>query len=148
MYRLALYRFPQQANREPEEMEKTRARLQHLFPGSAPVNLRSDTEASTEVNRLRTIKLTRLTPGTESAEVFVVFAPDPKSSFLRIEDVKFISGSEKLKSAGTALKSATFQIPFSFGGHARLLRRGILGCYQYSGCSLTLLNPADVHSVN
>jgi tetratricopeptide (TPR) repeat protein len=156
MYRLALYRFPQQPKRQPGEsekrepgdLEKTRARLQHLIPGSSTTQLRSDTEASTEVNRLRTIKLARLMPGTESAEVFVVFAPDPKTSSLRIEDVKFISGSEKLKSAGTALMSANFQVPFSASGHARLLRRGIIGCYQYSGCSLTLLNPADVHSVN
>jgi len=156
MYRLALYRFPQQPMREPGESEKgtpgesekTRARLEHLFPGSSTTNLRSNTEASTEVNRLRTIKLARLISGTESAEFFVVFAPDPKSSSLKIEDVKFISGSEKLKSAGTALMSANFQVPFSTKGHARLLRRGILGCYQYSGCSLTLLNPGDVHSVD
>ena len=148
MYRLALYRLAQQPSRDTTETEKTRARLQHLFPGSETTDLRSDNEASTEVNRLRTIKLARLISGTESAEFFVVFAPDLKSSSLKIEDVKFISGSEKLKSAGTALMSANFQVPFSTSGHARLLRRGILGCYQYSGCSLTLLNPADVHSVN
>ena len=147
MYRLALYRFPQQPNTEAEEPEKTRVRLQHLFPSSS-TDLHGDTEASSEVNRLRTIKLARLIPGTESAEFFVVFALDPKSSSLKIEDVKFISGSEKLKSAGTALMSANFQVPFSTGGNARILRRGILGCYQYSGCSLTLLSPADVHSVN
>ncbi len=148
MYRLALYCFQMQASRGAGEIEKTRKRLERLFPGSSTTNRNSFTEVSDEVNRTRTIKLARLAPGTASADFFLVFARDPKTSSVRVEDVKFISGSEELKSAGKALMSATFKVPFPDAGHPRILRRGILGCYEYSGCSFTILNPNNVHSVN
>ncbi|MGA7077145.1 MAG: hypothetical protein WBQ43_03715 [Terriglobales bacterium] len=30
----------------------------------------------------------------------------------------------------------------------RFVRRGILGCYEYSGCSFVLLDPGSVQSLN
>ncbi len=148
MYRLALFRFPQQGAGGAGEIKETRERLERLSPGRSTTELTSFVDASDEVNRLRTIKLPRLVPGTANARFFLIIGQDPKTSSARVEDVKFIGGSEELKSAGKALLSATFKVQFPDDGHARLVRSGILGCYPYTGCSFTLLNPDDVHSVN
>jgi hypothetical protein len=85
---------------------------------------------------------------TASADFFLIFAHDQKTTSVVIEDVKFIGGSEKLKSAATALRSANFKVLVPAEGHPRLLRRGILFCSPNSGCSFTMLNPEDVNSVN
>ncbi len=101
-----------------------------------------------DASAMRTIKLNRLVPGTASAEFFVILARYPKTSKPQVADVKFISGSEKLRVAAKALSSARFTVPFPDDGPTHLLRRGILGCYEYTGCSFVVLNPDDVRSVN
>ena len=97
---------------------------------------------------MRTIKLPRVVPGTAVAEFFVILTQDPKDSSLDVADVKFISGSEELRTAGKALLSAPFTFPFPNNNHPNILRRGILSCYVHTGCSFILINPTDVHSIN
>jgi tetratricopeptide (TPR) repeat protein len=93
-------------------------------------------------------KLPRLMAGTFSAEFFVILARDQKTSALKVGDTKFVSGSEKLRSSGKALSGLSYKFPLPDEGPTRLLRRGILGCYAYTGCSFVLLDINDVHSVN
>ena len=92
--------------------------------------------------------MARFLPGTESAEFFVLLASDGKSKTFRVEDIKFISGSDKMKLQGKQLKSIAFNFPAPSDAPTRFVRRGILGCYQYSGCSFVLLDPASVTSLN
>ncbi len=96
----------------------------------------------------RTTKLPRLAEGEASAEFFLLFVRDSKTGKPRVEDVKFISGTEKLRAAEKTLRSSTFSIFFPDNGPTHLVRRGILGCYHYSGCSFVLFLPRDVHSVD
>ena len=122
------------------DLPETQKRLDHLAPAkpkAASVGLGGD------LSQMRTTKLARLVPGTANAEFFFLFAPGPK-----LEEVKFISGSEKLRTAAKTLSATTFHVPFPPGSNARLLRRGILACYPSSGCTLVLLTPDSVHSVN
>jgi len=91
----------------------------------------------------RTVKLERLVPGSASAEFFLLFAPGP-----RVEDVKFISGSDQLKSATATLTATPFQVPFPKDSSARILRRALLMCSDESGCSVTLYPIDSVRSVN
>jgi hypothetical protein len=93
-------------------------------------------------------KLPRFLPGTESAEFFVLLETDPKSNKFRVEDVKFISGSPKMKNQGKQLKTIDFNVPAPSDVPTRFVRRGILGCYQYTGCSFVLLDPAVVHTLD
>jgi hypothetical protein len=51
-------------------------------------------EASDLVIQERNFNLPRFLPGTESAEFFVLLASDGKSKTLKVEDVKFTSGSD------------------------------------------------------
>jgi hypothetical protein len=62
--------------------------------------------------------------------------------------LKFVSGSEDLKSADVALKAADFKMTLPADGDPHILRRGLLFCGATSGCSLTLFNPTEVQSLN
>jgi hypothetical protein len=78
----------------------------------------------------------------------VLLVADGKSKAFKLEDVKFISGSDKMKLQEKQLKSIPFNFLAPSDASTRFVRRGILGCYQYSGCSFVLLDPATVTSLN
>lgn len=150
MCHLAIHRIPMSTGLElsqyKTEIDAAQENLNHLT-GSAAKS-KSTGDASDKVIRERTFKLTRFLPGTESAEFFLLLASDGKSKMFKVQDVKFISGSEKLKLQGKQLKSINFNIPAPSDIPTRFVWRGILGCYQYTGCSFVLLDPASVHSLN
>ncbi len=143
MYRLAL------ATPEPHapggSWDETRQRLEHLTGAKAPTAmdlLREDPNGN-ELSQLRSLRLKRLVPGSATAEFFLLFSPGPK-----VEAVEFVSGSEKLKSAGqAALSQANFQVAFPEGSSARLVRRAILMCSSVTGCEAVLFTPDSVNSV-
>ncbi len=140
MYRLALATPDSHGG----SWDETRHRLEHLTGAKTPVTpdlLHGDPNAS-ELSELRSVKLKRLVPGSATAEFFLLFSPGPK-----VEDVEFISGSEKLKSAAHALSEAKFHVAFPEGSSARLVRRAILMCSSVSGCEAVLFTPDSVHSV-
>lgn len=142
MYRLAL--GTPEAHAPGGSWDETRHRLEHLTGAKAPTAmdlLRGDPNG-TELSQLRTIKLKRLVPGSATADFFLLFSPGPK-----VEDVKFIGGSEKLKSAAEALSEAKFQVAFPEGSSARLVRRAIVMCSDVSGCNAVLFTPETVVSV-
>ena len=78
----------------------------------------------------------------------MLLASDGKSKTFKVEDTKFISGSDKMKLQGKQLKTINFNVPAPSDVPTRFVWRGILGCYQYTGCSFVLLDPASVHSLN
>jgi hypothetical protein len=111
---------------QSDEEKHSRSRLEYLTPGSA-ADSRKMLDTSDELNRMRTFKLPRLLPKSASAEFFVLLAPGSE-----VEDVKFISGSKELEPSAKALRTIDFKAAFPDEGPARLLRRGILSCYEYS----------------
>jgi len=124
-----------------DNLPETRARLEHLRPGgSAYSALFNETS---ELSTIRTVKLARLTPGNASAEYFVLFGPGSK-----VEDVKFISGSDALKTAAKIFSSVPFKVSLPDDGPTRLLRRAMIACSSVSGCNLVLFLPDSVRSVN
>ena len=150
MCRRAVHRLPLSGglalNQAGTEMEQTKKRLDHLT-GAAPAS-KGATDGSDVVIHERMFKMARFLPGTESAEFFVLMASDGKSKTFKLDGVKFIGGSEKMKLQGKQLKTIDFNFPAPTGDPMRFVRRGILGCYEYTGCSFLLLDPASVHSLN
>jgi tetratricopeptide (TPR) repeat protein len=136
MYRLALAEA-----RVPDRMKETQARLEHL--GGVTKTGRFGPNGTEELSEMRTFKLQHITSDTASAEFFLLFGPGSK-----LEDIKFVSGSDKLKSADKALSSVAFKLPFPDDGPTRLLRRGLLSCSPISGCTLVLYTPNMVRSLN
>jgi Tfp pilus assembly protein PilF len=127
------------------ETDAAQENLDHLTGGAKSSGTGNVSDVAI---RERTFKLPRFQPGTESAEFFVLLVSDEKSKTFKVEDTKFISGSDKMKSQGKQLKNIDFNVPAPSGEPARFVRRGILGCYEYTGCSFLLLDPASVHSLN
>jgi len=134
MYRLALAAASAWPGRH--DMAETRSRLSHLGGSatSGPFNLPVGGE---ELSRLRTVKLPRIVPGSANAELMLLFGQGSK-----LDGVKFVSGSDKLKSADKLLNATKFDMSFPDDGPTRVVRRAILGCYSASGCSLVFM-PAD-----
>jgi tetratricopeptide (TPR) repeat protein len=143
MYRLALFCF-RQGTGQGEAIVNTRDRLEQLSPGTSGRD--NFKEVLDEVNHIRAIKLDRLVPDSARAYFYLVFMRGDKTALAKIEDVKFIAGSDELKSAGKALMAATYGFTFPDDSQARILRLGMLGCFEYSGCSFTLL-PNNMASV-
>ncbi len=120
--------------------------LQQLDPGSP--KSKDSNQAVDHIIQERTFKLPRFLSGTETAEFFVLFTSDGKSKTFQVEDTKFVSGSDKMKLQGKRLKTIDFGFPAPGPEPTRFVRRGILGCYPYSGCAFVLLDPSAVHSIN
>jgi hypothetical protein len=78
----------------------------------------------------------------------VLLASDGTGKKFKVQDVKFINGSEKMKLQGKQLKNVDFDVPAPGDVPTRFVRRGILGCYEYSGCSFVVLDPSSIRSLN
>jgi hypothetical protein len=53
----------------------------------------------------------------------------------KIEKATFVSGAELLRHAEESFEKVHFEEPFPSNSGAHLLRRGILSCFSYTGCS-------------
>ncbi len=140
-YRLALAALDFGAN-----AEEIQAHLSRLLPGTnlnTGFDLHRGGSAGEELSRIRTVKLPRIVPGSASAEYFLAFGPGAK-----LEDVKFISGSDKLKPAEKVIRGAVFPVSYPQGSMAHIVRCAIVSCSSYTGCAIVLYNPDTVHSVD
>jgi tetratricopeptide (TPR) repeat protein len=128
------------ASRPPME---TRQRLAALVGSDKKVDALVD-QARRELAGTRTLKLGALVNESAEAEFFVLLAPGSK-----VEAVKFIRGSEKLRTFTGTLQASNFATTFPDATPTKLVRRGVLSCTTTAtGCSFVLLTPDDVHSVN
>ena len=144
-YRLALTTLERQtSNKRQGEIRK---RLAELAPGaSTGLILPAGPDGvapSDKLIRWRTTKLPRIVTGPANAEFFLVVGPGPK-----VEELKFVDGSDELRLADKLLNSANLQVEFPKGSTARIVRRGLLDCHPYSGCEFLLLPIDSVTSVN
>jgi len=134
MYRLALA-----AAKQADDTKDTQDRLDRLEEEAKPAPAMG---ARGELSDTRTFSVEGITKDTSNADYFVLIGPGST-----VEDVKFVSGADKLKSADKALRAIQFKVPFPDEGPSRLVRRGILSCYPVTGCNFVLYNISDVHSV-
>jgi TonB family protein len=118
MYNLALEANPR--------MEETPARMRNLAHVHLPKNRLS---AGEELSRMRSLELPKITKETANADFYVVLAAG------KIEKANFLKGSDLLHDATDSLKKARFEEPVPPNSTMRLLRKGILSCSSYTGCS-------------
>ena len=125
---------------------ETHARLAQLAGGESkiqPLVL----QAGEQLSAQRTVKLGTLLKEDASAEFFVLLVPTPGGA--KGEDVKFVSGKEKLRPLAQALRSARYPDLFPDDTPTKLVRRGILSCSASTGeCVFVMLLPDLVTSVN
>ncbi len=153
MCRVAVFRLPLSPQigqvEYKTELEAAKENLKFLTARATSEKTADVTGPASEfVMRERTFRLPRFLSGTQSAEFFVLLQSDANGKTFKVADVKFISGSDKLKPYGKQLRTINFNVSAPDDVPARFLRRGILGCYEYTGCSFVLLDPETVHSVD
>ncbi|HEU5453298.1 MAG TPA: tetratricopeptide repeat protein, partial [Terriglobales bacterium] len=149
----------------PNKVDATRARLAALV-GDAKVDGMVKQVAATP-SKSGTLSVTSPKKISGSADFFVLLVPGPK-----VEDVKWIGGSDELKGMSEALRGSSYDDVFPDGGDAKLIRRGTLTCTPVenpvatkskgkvvaaaektqvaaggSTCKFVLVNPEDVRSV-
>lgn len=122
------------------DMPETRKRLARLKSTSG---LPATPDATEYLGKMRATHLQRIVPGSATADFFLLISEGPK-----VEDVKFVSGDPKLKSAADLLKKTKLNVVFPDHALTRLLRRGMVVCSPVTGCELVLLTPDTVKSVN
>ena len=125
--------------------DHARERLAELQRGEPSPHLAKSGELNLQAHR--TVSLTKFPnkPNKHaSAEFFISFAPGSK-----VAAVKFISGSQELRDAGSGLAAAKISAVFPSDHPAQIIRRGVLDCEpEVPGCVFVLFPPNDVRSVN
>jgi Flp pilus assembly protein TadD/transglutaminase-like putative cysteine protease len=128
---------------------ETRARLAALLSPDAN-DQKIDglvTKAGVELSALRTFQAGNLLKEKADADFLILLSPGEKEA--RIDEVKFISGSDKLRPFAANLRSLHFMGVFPDALPAKLVRRGTLSCSAATGdCVFVLLLPEDVRTVN
>ena len=86
--------------------------------------------AGEELSRMRSVKLPTIVKGTANADFYVVLESGGK-----VRESFFINGSDMLRHADKELAKASFGVPFPASSSAYILRKGILSCSHYTGCT-------------
>jgi tetratricopeptide (TPR) repeat protein/transglutaminase-like putative cysteine protease len=121
---LHIYNLALEAN---PRLDETPARMRNLANIHLPKNRMG---AGEELSQMRSLKLPRLTKETASADFYVLLGASGK-----IEKANFLRGSALLHDATESLKKAQFEEPLPPKSTAHLLRKGIISCSSYTGCS-------------
>ena len=125
---------------------ETREHLAALMGGEGKVS------ALVEKNReklqdSRTLKVDKIGKEGGSAEFFVLFTP--ASSGLQPENVKFVSGDEKLQSYTGLLRKLDYRLSLPDDTPTKILRRGTLVCSPSAkDCMFVMFLTDDVRSVD
>jgi tetratricopeptide (TPR) repeat protein/transglutaminase-like putative cysteine protease len=121
----------------------TRARLAALLGDEKRIDALVS-KSKDELVAMRTISLGPLLKENATADFFVILTNGGK-----VDGVRFISGSEKLRGFADKLSAATYPVVFPDDTPTKLIRRGTLSCSAATGnCNFVLLSADTVTSVN
>jgi tetratricopeptide (TPR) repeat protein len=120
---------------------ETKERLAALLGDQKKVTETVDSNRP-ELSKQRTYSLGKLLNKSASADFLLVLSPG------KVEAVKFISGSDELKTYGTKLNSLNFGEVFPDDTPTKIVRRGSLSCAATGDCVFVLMQPETITSVN
>jgi tetratricopeptide (TPR) repeat protein len=130
----------------PNSVAETRARLVILLGGNTGMDALVK-QAQPELASIRKFQVGKLLNEDVHADFLVLLSPGEKTA--KVESVRFVSGSEKLRPFASKLRSLNFGPMFPDASPIRLVRRGTLACSAtMSDCTFTLIPPEEVHSIN
>jgi Flp pilus assembly protein TadD len=130
----------------PHSVPETRARLVILLGGNTGIDERVK-QAQAELASIRTLRAGKLLKEDAQADFFVLLSLGGKNA--KVDAVKFISGSEKLRPFVATLHDLDYGPMFPDAAPVKLVRRGTLACSGSTGdCTFRLIRPEDVRSVN
>jgi Flp pilus assembly protein TadD/transglutaminase-like putative cysteine protease len=130
----------------PHSIPETRARLVILLGGNTGIDALVK-QAQPELGSIRTLPAGKLLKEAAQADFWVLLSPGGKTA--KVDAVKFISGSEKLRPFAAKLSDLEYGPMFPDASPIRLVRRGTLACSASTGdCTFTLIRPEDVRALN
>jgi len=130
----------------PNSLPDTRARLTLLLGGNSQID-DLVSKAKPEFESLRTIPAGKLLHEDAQADFFILLSPGEKEA--RVDAVRFVGGSDKLRPFADRLRTLDYGPVFPDASPTKLVRRGTLSCSASNGsCVLTLTSPEDVHAIN
>lgn len=126
----------------PGSLPETRAKLILLLGGNSQIDALVE-QARPELAVLRQIPAGKLDAEDVQADFLILLSPGEKSA--RVEDARFIGGSERLKPFAERLRSLEYGVVFPNRTPVKLVRRATLACAAKTGdCTLTLIRPEDL----
>jgi tetratricopeptide (TPR) repeat protein len=138
-----------QAMAAPHSVPETRARLTLLLGGNAKID-DLVAQAKPELTKLRIIPAGKIVPEDVSADFFILISPlGTDGSSTKVEAIRFISGSEKLRPFEENLRRLDYGTMFPDASPVKLVRRGTLSCSAANtDCVFTLAIPEDIRTLN
>jgi Flp pilus assembly protein TadD len=131
--------------RRPEA--ETRGRLAAVAGGEDKVDAQV-AKYRDELEQERTVKVKSAGTQDGRADLFILLG-GAGSTAVTIEDVKFVSGSDRLKDVADVLRRAKYSQKVPDVSPIKILRRGTVSCSASAGeCTLVLALPEDVRSVD
>lgn len=127
----------------PRPYEETRPRLAALLGSDAKVNAAVE-KARPELAKSRMLDVAEALKEKANAEFYVVLTPAGSGS--KVDDVRFISGSDKLKAAADALRTLPYRFAFPDDTPTRIVRKGVMSCTGAANCSFVLLSSDTLFS--
>jgi len=136
----------------PRPVPETRGRLAKLAGGEKRIDgpIAKGREQFATLNTVLLGKLLKDEKEKQEAEFYVLLAPPQGGSGgnAAVEEVKFISGSEKLRPLASAVRAAKFPNTFPDENPAKIVRRVTLTCMPDTGCTLVLRSADSITSVD
>jgi len=130
----------------PHSVPESRARFVILLGGNTGMDDLVK-QAQPELASMRKFPVGKLLNEDAHADFFVLLSPGEKNA--KVEGVRFVSGSEKLRPFTSKLRSLNFGPMFPDASPMKLVRRGTLACSATtSDCIFTLIPPEEVRTAN
>jgi tetratricopeptide (TPR) repeat protein/transglutaminase-like putative cysteine protease len=130
----------------PEPDPDTRARLTLLLGGNAQIDSLVSS-ARPELEALRVIPAGKLLDEAARADFLILLSPGGRQP--RVEDVRFLTGSERLRALAPRLRSLDFGPMFPDASPLKIIRRATLACPgSAAACRLTLIPAGSVLAAN
>ncbi len=127
----------------PDADPEARARLTILLGGNSEIANHVD-QARSAMKAALTFNLGKLVIKEAKSDFLVILSPFPgKSLSSRASDVRFVSGSDELRSFADRLRALDFGPMFPNASRPRLARHGTLTCSDTSGECIFVLLPLN-----
>jgi tetratricopeptide (TPR) repeat protein len=126
----------------PGSLPDTRAKLILLLGGNTQIDTLVE-QANPDLALLRRIPAGKLDAEGAQADFLILLSPGEKSA--RVDGIRFVGGSERLKPFSDRLRLLDYGAVFPNSAPVKIVRRGTLDCSAKTGdCTLTLIRPEDL----
>jgi len=120
---------------------------EHLQKAAGTGNSKVTEKYKDELRQLGTFRIPNPKKVSGNADFFLLLTPEKGKT--KVENLKFVSGTENLRDFVGALRTIDYKASFPDDSPTKILRRGTLTCKSADGnCLFVFVPPDDVHAVD